>query len=184
MHSRLFTFLPREAALSVPIPLPLVRNPHLVQVGAVSCSCSWGEDALQPLAHAALHCWSMVSVANSMSGYWSHSKRHAGDLKPENFCLAEPSTSGKPIMDSLRLIDFGLSQRVRGGQAIAGLAGGPRCAELSSEPILLGQWAPAQRPRPLFYQAPHPSLGTACRRLGCMWPTGHGSPFGLQLYRP
>eukprot|EP00892_Ulva_mutabilis_P012728 jgi/Ulvmu1/9828/UM056_0069.1 len=45
------------------------------------------------------------------------------DLKPENFCLAEPSTSGKPIMESLRLIDFGLSQRVRGGQAIAGLAG-------------------------------------------------------------
>lgn len=47
----------------------------------------------------------------------------AGDLKPENFCLAEPSSSGKPIMESLRLIDFGLSQRVRGGQAIAGLAG-------------------------------------------------------------
>lgn len=45
------------------------------------------------------------------------------DLKPENFCLVEPLEAGKPLVDNLRLIDFGLSQRVRGGQAIAGLAG-------------------------------------------------------------
>jgi Protein kinase domain len=45
------------------------------------------------------------------------------DLKPENFCLVEPLGAGRPLVDNLRLIDFGLSQRVRGGQAIAGLAG-------------------------------------------------------------
>lgn len=45
------------------------------------------------------------------------------DLKPENFCLVAPLGSGTPLVDNLRLIDFGLSQRVRGGQAIAGLAG-------------------------------------------------------------
>lgn len=43
------------------------------------------------------------------------------DLKPENFCLVEPLREGTDIVDNLRLIDFGLSQRVRGGQAIAGL---------------------------------------------------------------
>lgn len=47
----------------------------------------------------------------------------AGDLKPENFCLSDPLSSGKTVDDVLRLIDFGLSQRVRGGQAIAGQAG-------------------------------------------------------------
>lgn len=45
------------------------------------------------------------------------------DLKPENFCLVRPLADGVPLTDNLRLIDFGLSQRVRGGQAIAGLAG-------------------------------------------------------------
>ena len=45
------------------------------------------------------------------------------DLKPENFCLVVPHETGAPLVDNLRLIDFGLSQRVRGGQAIAGLAG-------------------------------------------------------------
>lgn len=45
------------------------------------------------------------------------------DLKPENFCLVAPLSEGVPLVDNLRLIDFGLSQRVRGGQAIAGLAG-------------------------------------------------------------
>lgn len=45
-------------------------------------------------------------------------------MKPENFCLSEPlEKNGKPVDDLLRLIDFGLSQRVRGGQAIAGQAG-------------------------------------------------------------
>jgi serine/threonine protein kinase len=37
--------------------------------------------------------------------------------------LSEPLASGKTVDDLLRLIDFGLSQRVRGGQAIAGQAG-------------------------------------------------------------
>ena len=43
------------------------------------------------------------------------------DLKPENFCLVEPLDSQLPLVNNLRLIDFGLSQRVRGGQAIAGV---------------------------------------------------------------
>jgi serine/threonine protein kinase len=45
------------------------------------------------------------------------------DLKPENFCFRHSLSAGVPLKENLRLIDFGLSQRVRGGQAIAGLAG-------------------------------------------------------------
>lgn len=45
------------------------------------------------------------------------------DLKPENFCFRYPLSDGKRLTENLRLIDFGLSQRVRGGQAISGLAG-------------------------------------------------------------
>jgi serine/threonine protein kinase len=48
----------------------------------------------------------------------------AGDLKPENFCLVEKrETSKRPVGELLRLIDFGLSQRLREGEAIHGLCG-------------------------------------------------------------
>lgn len=79
-----------------------------------------------PLTGIACFCARSTSapcVAFTYDAFSLTSCGRAGDLKPENFCLAEPSSSGKPIMESLRLIDFGLSQRVRGGQAIAGLAG-------------------------------------------------------------
>lgn len=42
----------------------------------------------------------------------------AGDLKLQNFCLSEPRSSGKPLDELLRIIDFGLSRRIRVGNYI------------------------------------------------------------------
>jgi serine/threonine protein kinase len=47
----------------------------------------------------------------------------AGDLKLQNFCLSEPRASGKPLDDLLRIIDMGLSQRIRVGNYIYGTCG-------------------------------------------------------------
>lgn len=67
-------------------------------------------------------CWPQASKLRSEGTFFLIQNmltfRNAGDLKLTNFCLSEPRSSGKPIDELLRLIDMGLSQRIRVGNYI------------------------------------------------------------------